>query len=156
MWFILFSRAVTVENCHNSTIVLGVTKTAVNVIGCDSCSFFAVCDRVSIRFVLIPSHSSTHLAKRAQLLLWNVRESLRSENEIRVLSARGLFSSFPSSRNLLLLIESNQSLNPVFYTCFQGKISITTARMLCLDDTLDWEDPLMTFSLFSEVHNSTL
>lgn len=41
-------RAVTVENCHNSTIVLGVTKTAVNVIGCDSCSFFAVCDRVSI------------------------------------------------------------------------------------------------------------
>ena len=122
MWFILFSRAVTVENCHNSTIVLGVTKTAVNVIGCDSCSFFAVCDRVSIRFVLIPSHSSTHLAKRAQLLLWNVRESLRSENEIRVLSARGLFSSLPSlSRNLLLLIESNQSLNPVFSTCFQGK-----------------------------------
>ena len=76
MWFISFSRAVTVENCHNSTIVLGVTKTAVNVIGCDSCSFFAVCDRVSIRFVLIPSHSSTQLAKCAQLL-----QSLRSEND---------------------------------------------------------------------------
>lgn len=40
-------RAVTVENCHNSTIVLGVTKTAVNIIGCDSCTFFAVCDRIS-------------------------------------------------------------------------------------------------------------
>ena len=44
-------RAVTVENCHNSTIVLGVTKTAVNIIGCDSCTFFAVCDRISFRFV---------------------------------------------------------------------------------------------------------
>ena len=94
MWFISFSRAVTVENCHNSTIVLGVTKTAVNVIGCDSCSFFAVCDRVSIRFVLIPSHSSTQLAKCAQLVLWNIGESLRSENEIRVLSARGLVLCF--------------------------------------------------------------
>lgn len=41
-------RAVTVENCHNSTIVLGVTKTAVNIIGCDSCTFFAVCDRISV------------------------------------------------------------------------------------------------------------
>lgn len=41
-------RAVTVENCHNSTVVLGVTKTAVNVIGCDTCTFFAVCERVSI------------------------------------------------------------------------------------------------------------
>ena len=81
MWFISFSRAVTVENCHNSTIVLGVTKTAVNVIGCDSCSFFAVCDRVSIRFVLIPSHGSTQLTKCAQLLLWNIVESLRSGND---------------------------------------------------------------------------
>lgn len=44
-------RAVTVENCHYSTIVLGVTKTAVNIIGCDSCTFFAVCDRMSFRFV---------------------------------------------------------------------------------------------------------
>ena len=45
-------RAVTVENCHNSTIVLGVTKTAVNIIGCSNCTFFAVCERISFRLVL--------------------------------------------------------------------------------------------------------
>ena len=52
-WRIVFcSRAVTVENCHNSTIVLGVTKTAVNIIGCDSCTIFAVCGRISFRLVV--------------------------------------------------------------------------------------------------------
>ena len=137
MWFISFSRAVTVENCHNSTIVLGVTKTAVNVIGCDSCSFFAVCDRVSIRFVLIPSHGSTQLAKCAQLLLWNIVESLRSENDneddyefcprevcyfvFALVLVSTQFVSFDWKKKKQKKTGSRSS--PWFFTCFQGKNS---------------------------------
>ena len=165
MWFISFSRAVTVENCHNSTIVLGVTKTAVNVIGCDSCSFFAVCDRVSIRFVLIPSHGSTQLAKCAQLLLWNIVESLRSgndnEDEYEFCPREVWYFVFA-----LVLVSTQfvsfdwknkqvRVLHPGFLRAFKGRIRVTTTRMLYEDDTLDEGDVLMTFHE-SEVHNSPL
>ena len=46
-------RAVTVENCHSTTIVLGVVKMAINVIGCENCTFVTICGRISFRFALL-------------------------------------------------------------------------------------------------------
>ena len=53
-----FRRTVTVEKCHNSTIVLGVVKTAVNLVACENVKLITICDRLFLRLVcpLLPLH----------------------------------------------------------------------------------------------------
>ena len=42
-------RSVTLEKCHNSTIVLGTVKTTVNVFGCENVTVIALCNRLTVR-----------------------------------------------------------------------------------------------------------
>ena len=65
-------------------------------------------------------------------------------------SAKGLVLCFrPSLRAQVIcsfrLETTRFAFSALFFWCFEGKISVTTTIMQCMDDTLKEEDGLMIF-----------